>query len=359
LQQYCFSITAGSHMALVDLAGVRGFDARPLSAYGSLMRAILANFRTGLSHGHIDESEARGYFSEVLARFEQLRRTNAGQLHVDRIYLIMCEVFEWYRDQNFFRRTPRPQVYQDQLGFSYQSHYAFPHWLADTVPETMLIDPEAAAMFRLCKAMEEPGNWREGATIGPTGDVLWLTPYIGEVRQMVDSARGQLWFEGLSPVAANRLREILGLCRRKPGEHAIAVITTTTLGDLLPRDKAGPYAPTIFEARSYERFRHWPPMGDDDSEHVGRTYDLSQGARHSSANGRHGVPEVVTLPLAVSEVDRVIYLGAIREVDNPLPQQVGGQSFPRGDTDREFAEEVSNGEPAATLLRWLSERLKL
>jgi hypothetical protein len=346
-------------MSLLDLANVRGFDAHPPSPYACLARAVLANFCTGLSHAHIEIPLARGYFEDVLIRLDGARQMANGDCHVDTVYRVMCEVFESYRDRHFFRRTPRPQAYLEQRGFSFQSHYAFPHWLNNTVPETLVVAPDTAQVLRLCEAMRNPAYWRPGATLAPPSDVLWLTPYADRVRDLVPDPASHSASEGPPKEAANRLREMLGLIRRRPGEHAVAVITRATLRDLLGRQDIGPYAPTIFEARNYERFRHWPPLGADEPGHVGRTYDLNLAARQSVPGGLHGVPEIVTAPLALRDIGEVIYLGTITEVDD-LMREPASRNWQAGPgTDDDFADEIAQGQSIGVLLDWLSERLKL
>jgi hypothetical protein len=341
------------------IAVARVADNHPASGCASLTRAILANFRTGLVHAHLSDTIAREYFTNVLTRLDEIRAAAGGPLHVDTVYRALCQAFEHHRDQFFFKRSPRPKAYSDEVGFSFQTHFGFRFWLADTVPQTRLPNPDPTSVLRLCEAMADPPNWRPSGTVGPAGDVLWLAPYTGEIRRLVEEAHHTWEFAGVPTHPANRLREILGLFRRRPGDHVIALITSSDLRSLLVREGTGPFAPTIFEARSYERFRHWPPVGFEEPNHVGRTYDLNSAERRSAQDGRHGTPEMVTAPIEIPEVGQVVYVGQITEADDMAQDEATGEWQTAVGTDDDFAEEVSRGESIPALIGWLSERLRI
>jgi hypothetical protein len=95
-------------------------------------------------------------------------------------------------------------------------------------------------------------------------------------------------------------------------------------------------APTVFTAKDHKRFRHWPLRHSDDD--VGRTYDLNADRRKTAEDQQHGAPEVVALPLPLSEVEEIRYVGFLDTRDD-------------GDSHLEYVNEIAGSANLAELIR--------
>jgi hypothetical protein len=347
-------------MRLVDLAQAEGFQFDPAYQRASLVRAMLANFKIGILHRHIATDKARAYFNEVVVHADHLVvNADGDRLHVDQVYRAMVKAFEKHRSRNFFSRLPQPTRHLDKKAVSFQPHTAFDFWLKPTVAQHAVLEPYVSNIVRLIEALKNPANWLANATIAERGDVLWLTPFDGQVKEHIERAARQHQLTQLPDLAATRLRELLGLVRRHRGEHAISIITREPLGRVSGPDRRGPFAPTIFDARSYERFRHWPLPDGAEPDHVGRTYDLSRAARLAAEAGGHGVPEVICEPMSIADVGTVVYLGTITVTEDAEAGDDAAEWRARAEADYEYAEELSAGADVASLVGWLGERLGL
>jgi hypothetical protein len=250
-----------------------------------------------------------------------------------------------------------------ERGFSLQASEALENWVRQSglsvgLPEAEVVGPTSRDIITICAHIAQ--ELRDGLdspqrVLGKPGDVFWLTPYSDTIAKLVnEAANGR-------PAAelANGLRSMLGLCRRKAGEHAVGIVTRLSLDQLRASPEGPPTAPTVIEARSYERFRHWPQVGLVDSQHVGRTYELSAYARATSDRGLHGVPEVISMPLQAGKLSQVVYVGPITVSGYGATADDGEVVYPDPGADEAFAQELSPDKDGPALLTWLGERLAL
>ena len=151
--------------------------------------------------------------------------------------------------------------------------------------------------------------------VGRLGEAVWLTPVL-----RTETA--------ISP-PPDRMRDRLGLFKNKTPRHAIVVVLANSVGDL-PSDSCGSglRAPTVWDARGYERFRHWPAPRASVDATAGRTYDLDAASRGRSVS--HGLPELVHAPQPLRDCHALVHHGRYSTTPDGTPK-----------THQQFADEVA------------------
>lgn len=346
-------------MRLADLLSAEGLQESPPSSYCSLFRVILFNLEIGLDRGHVDRDAAKGVFQELLDALEAVD-SKVSAIHIDRVYEKLAAILIRDAPALFFCRTDPLASHLEEHPITYQPSWAFKFWVDDTIHEARNEVHSPADVATLVRTFEQGESLRPEAKVGYP--VLWLAPNVGAVRECLDAASHLRYDLGLGALEASgyaqSLRDLLGLQRRVFPERAIAMVANGTIGELqasaesLTLTRADepsrrPFAaPTQFDAGEYPRFRHWPTSDGLVEADYGRTWDLADDAAGST-----GAPELVSEPLALEDMRRVISLGPI---------------LSRGPTEHEattldlaFANELCGDATIASLVNALSLRLEL
>lgn len=348
-------------MKLLELADIKGADTGAPSSNCSRLRVTLFNVRLGLHRRHIDRDATRTVFRNLLAELDEDAREGVD-LHVDWAYAKLAKTLATDGPGLFFSRSERLSEYVDQRPLTFQPSWAFKFWLDDSAHESRNREHTAADVITLIGMFKEPSHRRPGAKVGRSGEVLWLTPIVGEVREVVDKAL-QCRHEGgaralESEHYAQRLRDLLGLERRVHPERAVILVAEETIGELQETaaraadnrqaSRRTLCAPTLFDAGDYPRYRHWPYHAKAREPDYGRTWDLAVGAH---AQRGCGAPELVSEPISVEAFSRMESLGPIHSP----PPRVETQRM----EDQAFADAICGTATIASLSRALSARLGL
>ncbi|RYG63710.1 hypothetical protein EON80_20675 [bacterium] len=327
-----------------------------------LALAFFSNLVAGLEYGHVKPASARHVvrtltnlaLDYLIDTSSPTRKANDfSDLHVDMLLSFVTEVMQRDLDSSHFMTRPLPAISDgDSIVISLQPSWAFKFWLdAAKVHEVHVADHSWADVAVLCREFLKPSMRSAGAAVGERHNVVWVTPYKGQVRDVVDECTTKVVERREYSGTAARMRELLGLIDRRPGEQAVIAYSRATLGTMEREDRVRLSAPTVLDARGYKRFRHWPTQFSTSSDDgFGRTYDLNANKRLVKRH-EHGAPEVVRRKLLFSDIERFEYIGRIAEMD--------GESEPEwaSTAAREFAEEVSDGRTLIELLTVLEAYL--
>lgn len=297
------------------------------SKYSALARVGIANAKLAMEAGHLDRPLVNDFFADVIAWIETSMRklgVPISSVSIEVLYRAGTAILEGYKASKFFQHRKALNAYLANQAISFQSSAALPFWF-DTmrVGEAAAADLDPVTVARLCGMMSDASVLAKGAVVGRPGEVLWLTPLCGRIAQVVARADATLTSGAglgamLAQSLANEARDRLGLIRLTVGEHLMATTTRATLGELQSRPDPGPLAPTIFEAKGYERFRHWP---QPKAVCAGRTYDLDDRERDTNPVD-HGVDEMVYNPLPLTDVSKVTYLGIVDAASDSLDEHL-------------------------------------
>jgi hypothetical protein len=319
---------------MIRLKRISGFAPESQKGFAPLVRAMLAALRTGLSHSHFPPQFASRLFELVIESLEaeaRARRASLEEMHADILYACMVRALkELSKTARYLRRgslSCEPKV----IPVAVQPDKALHFWLRDDFPGLRKQRKDAASVVMLLEAAKTESNRKPGAMIGNPADPAWLTPKehaVEEILQMV--ASGTLSFDE-SNEQATAVRALLGLWRSQPGEHLFAVMVAKEIATLCDEDECYG-APTLFDAREYERFRAWPPAGQPNAN-IGRTYHLNPAVRSRHPDGDHGAPEFVRLPLSFGMASDFLYIGMVKKKDYDEDP----------DSHRTFARDVSGG----------------
>lgn len=360
-------------MLLTEIVESAGVDDDLPSSYCSLFRVALFNINIALDRNHIEVKAAKDVFQELLDALEA-NGWAPKIFQIDRVYLHFASILADTDPALFFCRHDEISTYLSERPVSLQPSWAFKHWLDDSIHAARLPLHTTGDVEALLAQFATGESRKSGAAVG--FPILWLTPYIGVVRDIVVGAERLRRANG--PVAletsdnAQRLRDLLGLHWRLSPERAILVMLTGTVGDLkaalagqgpsghrsaidvemagrpepaVSREMA---APTQFDAGSYPRFRHWPEVDDCLDPNYGRTWDLSC-LRADGKTG--GAPEFVVKPRPLEAVSRMVSLGPI-QVEPPTEEQ---QTI----LDRDFADALCGSTTIESLLSSISAKVDL
>jgi hypothetical protein len=178
-------------------------------------------------------------------------------------------------------RRRLPGAWTGHKAVSIQTCYAIHFWFADS--GLTGIESEKPEQFVIESALkyfhDDKTRLPLDSVVGTPGEAAWITP----VKRAGQIGRGQPDID----------RDRLGLFRNGPPRHALVVTLVHDLGNL-PSHTATLHAPTVFDARGYERFRHWP-RNKRRSVPSGRTFDLRPSPRKASRPG--GLPELIVPPV--------------------------------------------------------------
>ncbi|HEY0012106.1 MAG TPA: hypothetical protein VGB79_04550 [Allosphingosinicella sp.] len=313
-----------SGIGLRDILSARGLRDDTPSEYSSHLRVCLYNIKVAVELGHVSRVTVQDLFRELLDGLLAAGWANNGA-HVDQVYLQLAVILARADPGRFFCRPTEVESYLNAEAVSLQPSWAFKFWLNDDVHDARSEEHQYADVVALIMAFVEHENRRPGARIG--APLLWIAPCVGAVRDVVARALQSQYDGGAQLLErggyAQRLRDLLGLERRYFPEHAIAAVTGVTIGELKgdsgglsTHDEVTPdaemqrlAAPTQLDAGDYPVFRHWPTSEREFDADYGRTWDLASEA----GRGRwSGAPELVSDPLPIDLVSRMVPLGQIR-----------------------------------------------
>lgn len=130
--------------------------------------------------------------------------------------------------------------------------------------------------------------------VGERGEAVWLSL----AKRTASIASG-------SP---DNVRDRLGLFRNRVPRHAVVAVLAKSVRHL-PRESSEVHlrAPTAWDARGYERFRHWPVGRASIDARAGRTYDLNN--RRRARTVAHGLPELIHTPHPLKDCHAILCHG--------------------------------------------------
>lgn len=336
-----------------EFAAVQGLDDRDRQS-AALVRAFFANLVIGLSEGHILQRSAEHVmdvlYNSVLDYLEingdPTRPANDfSEVHVDMLEVMLIGLMQQDLDSSHFSTRGGPITANgDAQAITLQPHWAFKFWLKglDGIDNRDVTPDE---VIGYCEDFLTGRERFEDAAIGKRHNVVWMTPYVDEVRTLVEDSLSLPADIRQGQAYARRLREMLGLIDRLPGEQAVLIWTRKNLDQMSRERRVKLSAPTILDSRGYRRFRHWPNGRDPTvvSNGYGRTYELERAVR-VVASPNHGAPELVRRQLLPPEVSRFEYVGKIQGM-------VGeGQTDFDIEAAWDYADEISHGMRTAELL---------
>lgn len=347
-------------LRLAEILDCVGFSDTPPSSQHSLLRVSLHNVKTGLERGHVDPVAAKMLLEALVTRVRVERGATGSAPHLDVVHGLLVAVLTEAGPALFFSRTASIDSYSDARAVTLQPSWAFKYWLDPTnVPEVNNDPHSMADVVQLVRIFQRGDHRQPAARIGVRDNVLWLTPHVGPVLQIIAEAQAAELSDGPAVLDtldhAQRLRDLLGLQRRQHPDRAIAFTSASNIRglnavaeDALNRGVAARRplaAPTLFDAGDYPRFRHWPTTDGASDSDFGRTWDLAEGRVEG------GAPEMVVRPMACDEFEEAVSLGPIHSV-TPSPETAKAR-------DQVFANDVCGSETVKSLLNGLSGRLGL
>lgn len=302
-------------MGLVDISNCLGTGETPPIQAESLLSAALASLLTGIKHEHIELDLAKSFCREVNDRWRDL--TNV--LPVEEIYISefqaeFIRVLDDLHPALGFTDKRNTSDADDLNGdyISIQSVNSLRHWLKNNLQDKSVDirlkgqDLSYRDIRVLVGEISDPAKVKKDATIGL--DSTWVTPAQGDMRFLIEEAKSKGDYRQRSAVA-QVIRNRLGLWRTRK-VHCLVFGWNEANLNTAPSKQRQLKAPCLFDARSYERFRHWPSLnvGSANEEFAGRTYELDPNIRiHDGVD--HGVSEYVTHPIPISEVTEVDVIG--------------------------------------------------
>lgn len=352
-------------MRLRDILTCYDFGKEPPNPAESLLRSNLANLLQAVELGHLAEDVAATFLREAIVKWRELSGPTAGtsfaSISIDGLWGQFRNVLVSLDGARHLEHRGRltdgggrePSAMDAPL-MTVVDDRAFEYWLK-SVPGKRAKLGAADVLGMLQDCMQ--ARWRQpGARVGRGKAVVWLTPKIGEVGQLVDNAAQRLRAGGEVELEAmpfaRRLQDRLGLWDKNTQMHAIAVVLKRTYRDLIADPAVVCRAPTIFDAEGHARFRHWPcPAGRvGDPMGRGRTWELDADVR-ASHFPYDGAPEIVAPPRPFEEVDALVYLGRFA-----TPRDMNAAAA----TCDAFAAAVAGDDwPLPRIVDALSTRLKL
>lgn len=296
------------------LASLNDLTKEDLAAYPSLFRAILANVLNGVRRKHIRAEVARKYFDELISRLIAISRaTTFEQIKVETAYRQASVLFPGMISEGYFQRSGPIDCDTKLRAFTIKPVDALRFWTDENlVLSAGVIEDNPDMAQQACKRFSNPANRKKGAQMALPGQLLWWTPYTEFLEADVEDVARLTATDAEKRPLATVLRDSFGLYQRKPGQQLIGVIMRGSIRDLAAVQ--APFAPTIFDAWDYERFRHWPMLTNmREKANIGRTYDLDP-ARRTRPVEDYGYPEFVTGAVDVEHIEKVIYLGRVQKI---------------------------------------------
>lgn len=292
---------------------------------GRLLSILLANIRRGLERGDISEDACRARLWRVSSDFVGLKLPT---------YDVFCQLliteFDWNTGE-WYCRTPNLSSHLSERMVTTADYRGLAAWMGK--PDSTawrapaLAKRACAELTRIVTAPRSPGAMHPAsqrsigipAIRGKPARPLWLTPFAGETRTVVEAAR-----HSSSTALADRLCAVLGLSHIAPGSPVVAVITRETVRDLIAETSARLSGPTSLEAGGFRHYRHFPTDRSHAGDGYGRTYELDKATRDSFAPGSdYGAPEAVRRPMRVEQMSEFVFVGCAsaspgyeREIDD-------------------------------------------
>ena len=350
-------------MSLQDILLARGLADDPPSEHCSLLRACLHNLKAALDLGHLSLRNIRDLFEELLSELSDAGWSESPA-HIDQVYVQLASILARATPALFFCREAEQISYLEDSAVSLQPSWAFKFWLKEGVHEARLEEHQLADVIALTSAFASRDNRLPDAKLGLP--LLWLTPNVGAVAVIVRGALTAQIDGGARTLEVGgfgqRLRDLLGVERRYFPEHAVAAVTTLTikeLGESRVDDEVGEdaeivtevrrlAAPTQFDACDYPVFRHWPSAAGDTDSDYGRTWDLANDVGEGRSGG---APELISDPLPLDHISRLVPLGQIRM---PPPSEAEKVAFAS-----RFANELCGTETVTSLVTTLARRARI
>lgn len=347
--------------SLQDILTSRGLEDKPPSEHCSLLRACLHNIKIALDLGHVSAASVQDLFGALLDNLE-IAGWDTQPPHVDQVYVELAALLARADPALFFSRSSEVVSYLTNTAISLQPSWAFKYWLQDNVHEARTEEHQYADVIALTRAFAIQDNREPNGKLGTP--LLWLTPNMGTVAELVAGAF-QAQFDGGEDALeagnyAQRLRDLLGLERRYFPEHAVAAVSSspigslrrpggeTVVGDESMSDLPRVAAPTQFDACDYPVFRHWPTAAGDADADYGRTWYL---ASEEGAGRTGGAPELISDPLDLASISKMVPLGQIRA---PSPTEDEKVAFAA-----RFADEICGAETIVTLVATLGRLARI
>jgi hypothetical protein len=261
------------------------------------LRSYFANMLQGLKAEHFCASACQVRLQNTLDRLQRAGAVTWSCFHSELNF-----VLESVAERDHYLRPQQLDCETECLAVTFQqgTDRAMMEWTGKWV------EPR-----QLTLAIES-GKAIQTATVGPPGKAVWLTPVVGEVKEILDEARIADRAE-----LANRVRMLIGASHWEVPNDILGFVTKQPIADLkFTRDvacgdpKSGhPVGSTVIEARLHKHFRFWPSPSTV-SDTYGRSFHLDPEIRKKKApNLDFGVREAIRAPLQLSEFSECIYIG--------------------------------------------------
>lgn len=304
---------------LIDDNECLGLGESPPLKDESILCAQLASMASAIEQKHIKRATAVHFCTNLQEkwneRFEEGQRKGKN-VYVTRIQRDFTELVKSYFTIYCFadgRADGGKQAQSPECEFvTVQPHHRLVKWLRNEVlSEDDRIwfeseDLEYSDFLEIVNLTDNPGNFHEDARVGYVN--AWVSPFDGDIQNLINVANSKNTPRDKSTIT-QIIRNRLGLWHTK---DAFCVAFTCSSNAIDQSKNAGRNlcAPTVFDARGYERFRHWPlhleNIPIDPS--AGRTYELDPSVRANKLD-RDGAPEFVTDPLPIGMLSSKVTLG--------------------------------------------------
>jgi hypothetical protein len=359
-------------MRIIDILACYDINETPPKTKQSLLHATLASLLSAVELRHLSPAAvaellaaAKSKWIDTLAPPPALGRSghaDFSEVSIDYVWNETLAVLSREDPAKYFRHLgmlAKPGAAgvssqpRDVQLVSIQDVRMFKFWLRASEIERMPLEGglgeyTAADVFALIEACKDASRLQPSPVVGRPKSVVWLTTLSGVVADLLGQAeaaarnRGSRRLEDMS--VAYMARNRLGLWKKRSPEHGIAVVTSKTYESYLDELGTTIKAPTVFDAEGYDRFRHWPTSGTEDTDELGRgrTYELDPEVR-TREHPNHGAPEIVATPRPLSEIGSMIYLG-------PFGYPPGHSPEDERRSYLEYAAEVSAGRSLQAVL---------
>ncbi|MFL4468978.1 hypothetical protein ACERZ8_03500 [Tateyamaria armeniaca] len=231
------------------------------------VRACFANLLIGLERGHVSVDSVKRRLAEMAENFNRTSFRDFRSLLLE----LDTAMSVFGLQDHYFRPGPLNE-HLDNHAITIQANED------GMLGRFLLSPPRRAGSDEIAEA------FRQNECVGWVGRAdrpLWLTPYFGEVADLIEQAQDTFCSPSQKASIARRVVALLGLSHIQPTTELLAFVTRESVGQLLfdrpdDRNTQMPTGSTAIEARGHRRFRAWPRNQDNP---YGRTFEIDDAAR--------------------------------------------------------------------------------